>query len=133
LQKVNSPIRRLIRSAALFALCCGAPGSVLAQPSPAATADASLKGDAICTRCHDETERKPVLSIYKTRHGVKADARTPGCQTCHGASEAHVSNPAKSDPRPMVDIQFGVNDAATTEVQVAACIACHRTGQRAHW
>jgi DmsE family decaheme c-type cytochrome len=130
---VNSQFRKLIQSAALLAVCCGAPAAVLAQSSGPVAADATLKGDAICTKCHDETERKPVLSIYKTRHGVKADSRTPGCQSCHGASEAHVKNLAKSDPRPMVDIQFGVKDAALTEVQVAACIACHKTGQRAHW
>ena len=40
--------------------------------------------DSECTRCHDENEAKPILSIYQTAHGNKADARTPGCQSCHG-------------------------------------------------
>ena len=35
------------------------------------------KRDAVCTKCHDETESKPILAIYQTPHGVSADARTP--------------------------------------------------------
>ncbi|MEX8497584.1 MAG: hypothetical protein AB3X41_05410, partial [Leptothrix ochracea] len=42
--------------------------------------------DAVCTKCHDESEAKPLLSIYQTKHGVRADARTPSCQSCHGRS-----------------------------------------------
>ena len=60
--------------------------------SPAARAVAeSLKKDAVCTRCHDESETKPLLSIYQTRHGVKADSRTPTCQSCHGESDKHLA------------------------------------------
>src|SRR3981189_1136177 len=68
--------------------------------------DASLSGDRVCTRCHDETESRPVLAIYKTAHGVKADSRTPGCQSCHGPSEAHVTNPRGTSTRPPVDVDF---------------------------
>ena len=35
------------------------------------------KRDAVCTKCHDETESKPILAIYQTPHGVSADSRTP--------------------------------------------------------
>ncbi|MDB5811757.1 MAG: Doubled motif protein [Betaproteobacteria bacterium] len=130
---MNSILRRLIRNAAMLVLF-GLPASVLAQSAGPAIADESLKGDAVCTKCHDETEkRKPVLSIYKTRHGVRADSRTPGCQSCHGASEAHIKNAANTDPRPMVELQFGVKDAAPLKQQEAVCLACHKTGQRVHW
>ena len=64
----------------------------------------ALAKDAVCTKCHDESDNKPILSYYQTRHGVKADARTPGCQTCHGASDAHVKNPQGVTPRPLPDI-----------------------------
>jgi DmsE family decaheme c-type cytochrome len=123
---------RLAASTALIVLCCGTSATALAQPSTVPP-DGSLKGDAICTKCHDETEKKAVLSIYKTRHGVRADSRTPGCQTCHGASEAHVKNPDKTQIRPWVDIQFGGEKPSSVGVQVAACLTCHKTGQRAHW
>ncbi|HXZ95971.1 MAG TPA: hypothetical protein VEG37_02845, partial [Burkholderiales bacterium] len=71
------------------------------QPSPAAPAEESgkepgsagameetekkpprdlvLKGDAKCTRCHNENEEYPVLMIGRTEHGTVADKRTPTC------------------------------------------------------
>ena len=54
------------------------------QATGSAVAQAALKKDAVCTRCHDESETAPVLSIYQTRHGVRGDSRTPTCQSCHG-------------------------------------------------
>src|SRR6266850_862319 len=85
----------------------GLAWAVLAAPTALADEpDRSLQGDAVCTRCHDETEANPVLAIYKTAHGVKADERTPGCQSCHGASDAHVKNPEGTSTRPPVDVDF---------------------------
>jgi DmsE family decaheme c-type cytochrome len=95
----------------------------------------ALKDDAICTRCHDETEKR-VLSIYQTRHGVRADSRTPTCQSCHGASDAHAKGDAGKAERAATDIQFGRGGAYPASehgVQIGACIACHSGGQRAHW
>ena len=103
-----------------------------AQEQPEA-ADRSLSGDAVCTRCHDETESNPILSIYKTRHGVKADARTPGCQSCHGASQAHVKNPQGTQTRPLVDINFGPHSDTPVETQASTCLGCHQGGLRTHW
>jgi DmsE family decaheme c-type cytochrome len=93
----------------------------------------SLQGDAICTRCHDESEQKPILSIYQTAHGVKADSRTPSCQSCHGDSNLHVKNPQGLDPRPLTEILFGTQAAASAQLQTETCLACHQAGQRAHW
>ena len=49
-----------------------------------AAKDLVLKGDAKCTRCHDETDSPKLLSIGKTKHGTTADGRTPTCTSCHG-------------------------------------------------
>jgi DmsE family decaheme c-type cytochrome len=95
--------------------------------------DRSLKGDAVCTRCHDESEARPVLAIYKTAHGVKADERTPGCQSCHGPSTAHVINATGASTRPIVDINFGVRGASSPQLQAETCLGCHENGQRTHW
>lgn len=95
--------------------------------------DRTLEGDRVCTHCHDETEAQPVLAIYKTAHGVKADARTPGCQTCHGPSLAHVDNPTGSSTRPVVDIDFGKRTTTSIPLQTETCISCHQNGQRTHW
>jgi len=100
----------------------------------------SLERDAVCTRCHDENETKPVLAMYKTRHGVKADARTPSCQSCHGSSEAHVKNATGSATRPAPDVLFGDRKdpnssfaRSTPQEQGAACLTCHNNGKRMHW
>ena len=84
-----------------------AVGLLAAPQAHAATAAEALQQDAVCTRCHDHTENKPVLSIYQTRHGVKADARTPTCQSCHGASEKHMKGDPDQKGRAATDVQFG--------------------------
>jgi len=60
------------------------------------------------TACHNESWRTPVLAIYQTKHGNKADARAPGCTSCHGASEGHL----KQGPGTKPDNVFGNNKSA---------------------
>jgi DmsE family decaheme c-type cytochrome len=74
-----------------------------------------------------------VLAIYKTAHGVKADSRTPGCQSCHGSSEAHVTNPKGSSTRPPVDVDFNPRGANPPGILAQTCLNCHQNGQRTHW
>lgn len=97
----------------------------------------SLANDAVCTKCHDENDNVPVLSIYQTRHGVRADERTPSCQSCHGGSDQHVRNTAGTSPRPLPDIVFGARPkskiASTPEVQNDSCLTCHPAGKRVNW
>jgi DmsE family decaheme c-type cytochrome len=104
------------------------------KPSPADIAKAALAKDAVCTKCHDENDNKPILAYYQTRHGVKADPRTPGCQTCHGSSENHVKNPGNVSPRPKPDTVFGTaKDASGADQQTGACLTCHKSGARTYW
>ncbi len=101
----------------------------------------SLDRDAVCTRCHDENEERPVLSIYKTAHGVKADARTPSCQSCHGESTAHVQNKPGAAVRPAPDILYGYRKPVHSDykrsaasVQNESCLNCHNhTAKLAMW
>jgi DmsE family decaheme c-type cytochrome len=120
-------------SAAAPSFAADSPQVADQRLSNAAPVTQSLAKDAVCTKCHDESETKPVLSIYKTRHGVKADGRTPSCQSCHGASDAHVNNPAGTSVRPPVDISFGAKDHAAPQAQADTCLSCHQGGQRTHW
>ncbi|MDN3922444.1 DmsE family decaheme c-type cytochrome [Roseateles violae] len=121
----------------------------------ARAADAVLKGDAVCTRCHDESEMYPVLSIGKTKHGTAADGRTPTCTSCHGESTRHVQNQPREGEqgRPKPDRVFdgalqGLSPVSRvdsvpkspgkrTTVPAAelnsACLSCHQGGKRAHW
>lgn len=98
-----------------------------AQGNATVKAVQALTGDAVCTRCHDESVSKPILSIYQTKHGVKGDSRTPGCQACHGTSDTHLKN--KSAP---TDVSFGKNNS-DPKAQDAACLSCHKADKRTHW
>ena len=120
----------------ILAACALMAASLLSASAQAATeegasapVDRSLKGDAVCTRCHDETEQRAILAMYKTRHGVKADERAPGCQSCHGSSENHLKN--KSTPP---DVVFGKGQKSSPpEAQNTVCLGCHKGGMRSFW
>jgi DmsE family decaheme c-type cytochrome len=98
-------------------------------------AKASLKRDAVCTRCHDESEATPILSIYQTKHGVKGDARTPNCQTCHGESEKHVRGDMNGKTRTPPDFVFkkGVYAVSDDKALSAQCLTCHKGKTRTNW
>ena len=105
---------------------------------PAAAAeprkDVVMRGDARCTGCHDESEEVPVLSIARTRHGMRGDARTPTCTNCHGESERHVNKPEGVKERPAPDRVFGKKaHSSHAEVQNQACESCHQSDKRMHW
>lgn len=96
--------------------------------------DMVLAGDAKCTRCHDETEAWPVLSIARTRHGTVADKRTPTCTSCHGESKDHWDKPSDMKERPKPDRVFSRKAGITgAEAQNGACLSCHEGGKRMHW
>jgi DmsE family decaheme c-type cytochrome len=126
LQYLLAGIALALLSAAVMpiALAADKPGDTAANMDPV------LRGDAKCTKCHDESWPKPILSIYQTRHGVKADGRTPGCQSCHGASDSHLKNPGSSP-----DVVFSANskNASSAQDRNAVCLTCHEAGKRAHW
>jgi DmsE family decaheme c-type cytochrome len=95
--------------------------------------DLALRGDAACTRCHDEDEAYPVLAIGKTRHGTVADGRTPTCTSCHGTSERHNRRDDVTGDRPKPDILFGKSSPNTPQERDRACLSCHQGGNRIHW
>jgi DmsE family decaheme c-type cytochrome len=100
---------------------------VTAKPSDA------IDKDTVCTRCHDEGENKPVLSIAQTAHGNKADSRTPSCQSCHGESEKHLKAKTAAP-----DVSFGTRKGSfepnTANDQNLACLTCHaKDPTRTHW
>jgi DmsE family decaheme c-type cytochrome len=131
-----------------LAVLCAALGLAWAAgPSTAAEAEStvpagaspqvasSLNDDAKCTRCHDESEAVPVLSIYQTRHGVKADERTPTCQSCHGASEKHLAGDPNQKGRARPDVVYArkaYKPNASREL-ASTCLGCHSGGLRQHW
>lgn len=108
------------------------PASAPVEEVKAAPKDLVLTGDAKCTSCHDEADAPQLLSIGKTRHGVKADGRTPTCTSCHGESVAHVGHKGSEKP-PKPDRNFGKNSATPSAEKNQACLSCHRGDKRTHW
>ncbi|HJV70080.1 DmsE family decaheme c-type cytochrome [Ideonella sp.] len=133
-------VLRITLAAGLMLSSWLTPAFAAEPPGAAATtaaADAARRGlaeDAKCTRCHDESESMPILSIYQTAHGVHGDGRTPTCQSCHGASEKHLAgNQGTGRPRP--DVVFNKHTFPVSEAgdRSAPCAACHKGTQRSHW
>jgi DmsE family decaheme c-type cytochrome len=124
-----------------LALAClmGFPARAADAPSVSPRMAEALAQDAVCTKCHDETDNKPVLSIYQTRHGVKADSRTPACQSCHGKSNEHVAggkgqgNASRPAPEVVYKTDSTANHASDPRIQSETCVACHKGGLRMHW
>ena len=103
--------------------------------SKADIAKNAFKEDAICTKCHDESENAPILSIYQTKHGVRGDARTPTCTSCHGQSAAHLGGDKTGKGRPAPDFVFkkGVYDQSASADRMDRCQTCHTGGARTNW
>ena len=120
----------------IFMLCGLLIGSAHAEqtPTPPQKPAQAIDRDSVCTTCHDENENKPILSIYQTAHGNKADSRTPSCQSCHGESEKHLSS--KNNPP---DVIFGAKTSGAftpnaSKDQNTSCLTCHDKDQsRTHW
>jgi DmsE family decaheme c-type cytochrome len=101
-----------------------------AAPETPSVSSAAYTGGGVdaCIECHDQPA---VLSVLKTRHAVKGDARTPlghadACETCHGPGASHAEDPDVAMP-----VLFGTEQR--TEPQDATCIGCHQGGSRIHW
>ena len=126
-------IKCILRYGLLFA-------SAYAENTPPSAEKAATKSpaqqmdrDSVCTRCHDENDKTPVLTIYQTPHGNKADSRTPSCQGCHGESEKHLSSKTNS-PDVIFGIKKGAYSASDAKDQNTACLTCHEKDQnRTHW
>ena len=104
------------------------------QAAKAANKDLVLRGDAKCTRCHDEGDDYPVLAIGKTRHGTTADGRTPSCTNCHGPSEAHLAGGGSSGQRPPPDVLFIGKHKSGADAINGQCLNCHNSdAKRTHW
>jgi DmsE family decaheme c-type cytochrome len=137
-------IRKLLAAGLLMvglsiAASAGAADNKLPDLSPAparaAQAKESLKKDAICTKCHDESETAPVLALYQTKHGVRGDSRAPNCQSCHGESDKHVKGDPNVKGRAAPDIVFkkGAFPVTDDKERAAQCLTCHKGGNRTHW
>lgn len=126
------PLPKLIALAAFIGLLL--PGAVAAADNPPAdtAVQKGLAKDAACTVCHNESWRVPVLTLYQTRHGNRADPRAPNCQSCHGESAGHQKDPGGVHP----EIVFATKsrNVSSADDRNTACLACHQSdSKRSHW
>ncbi len=113
-------IRMRIKSALAAA---GVGLFALIGPASAAMDEAA---SAVCLNCHEEQKD----NMRKSPHGVTADARTPTCVSCHGASAKHAENPVEVRP----DRLFSGKGAMQTSAASGVCLACHeRTSKMLLW
>ena len=124
-------------------LAFGLASAAQAAATTTATPVTRQEKDAVCTHCHDETEKKPILAIYQTKHGVTADARTPACQDCHGDSKEHLGGAVgDKENRPKPDRIFGTKRTTAgyqpmdPQDQAEVCLSCHQGkfgGKHINW
>jgi DmsE family decaheme c-type cytochrome len=145
-------LRQIIAIVCALSFCLGGAATALAEDTPAKDAtdlptldagkekslglgakDIVLRGDAKCTRCHDETDSPKLLSIGKTRHGTTADGRTPTCTSCHGDSETHMVNVPVGTEQPKPDRMFTRNSTTPIAERNDACLSCHKGDNRILW
>ncbi len=96
----------------------------------------SKEGANTCVGCHDENNEYPIFPLFKTKHAVTADPRTPfadkKCESCHGPGGKHIKA-KQSDKRNGTIINFGKNVWTPIKEQNEKCLACHQTHQRIEW
>ena len=99
------------------------------DPAPQETmAQKALARDTVCTVCHNESWRVPVLTLYQTRHGNRADPRAPNCQGCQGSSDAHQKDLGGAHP----DVVFATKSKNVSSVddRNTTCLTCHQTDSK---
>ncbi len=104
-----------------------APAIAVAAPAPAAMAapasnaaqqapQSGYLGSEACVVCHENYDR----TIEATKHGFKANARTPaaqqGCESCHGPGEAHASDPENVKPIQLAKVSASEANAQCSDL-----------------
>ena len=94
------------------------------------------RGADTCLKCHDESSKFPVLSIFKTKHAQPADSRTPfatlQCETCHGPGAQHAEEVPEGQKQAPI-VKFGASSQVPIEKQNQICLGCHENQARIAW
>jgi nitrate reductase cytochrome c-type subunit len=118
-------------------------------PASVSAVEYSQKGADTCIKCHDVDSEYPVFDIFKTKHAMKADSRTPfaglQCEACHGpgvkgmafmedAQKAggHVGKVRPGEKRPPI-LNFGAKSDEPVETQNRMCLQCHEDDNHIAW
>ena len=106
----------------------------VAAPAAPVRLHYSEKGADTCLTCHNEGWAYPIFPIFATKHGNRADPRTPfakgnlQCEACHGPGGSH----AESGDKTLI-LNFGAKSSRPASEQNAKCLACHRGNTHTGW
>jgi len=114
-------MKRAGQALAICVVVLGGFWATSTRAHQAPDAKAALAKDGSCITCHAGTGH--VADIYQSRHGNKADPRTPGCVNCHGASDKHMTDPPGIAP----DVVFAATSKrrSPATARSASCLSCH--------
>lgn len=103
-------------------------------------AEYSKKGADTCLACHDADSEFPVMSIFKTPHGLQSKnvgGHTPfadkQCETCHGPAGNHTVKRVRKGEKREDMIDFGRNSNIPVEEKNKVCASCHTKKAKAHF
>ncbi len=130
-------LKLLGRIAFLSFVCALLPPVIGAETSAETASDVpySSKGADTCLTCHGD---QAVLAIFRTKHAVPSDPRSPfghgqlQCEACHGAGGAHAARVRRGQERRPV-IKFGSGGETETSVQNDMCLSCHSSDVGFGW
>lgn len=116
------------------------PGKTIEEKAVAVeqvlTSKVGKDGAETCVGCHDAEYPFPTFAVFKTKHGVQADARGPmanqQCESCHGPGGKHLKSKSV-DKRGGTIINFGKGAWTPAKDQNAMCLTCHTNHQRIEW
>lgn len=133
MKRLQQLVTTLVFSIGLVGITSAFAADTKQAEAQAPAKDIVLKGDAKCTRCHDESDAPALLAIGKSKHGTVADGRTPTCTNCHGDSNAHANN-KDGKQRPAPDRAFTKKATTSVTERNGACLSCHeKEAKRSHW
>lgn len=126
--------RGLLAASLVLLISVAGPVSSSDDPSEEAP-EYSRKGADSCFACHEDQK---TLAIFRTKHAVPGDSRSPfghgqlQCEACHGPGGKHAGRVRRGEERPSV-ILFGSDTATPVDVQNHACTNCHRNDVGFSW
>ncbi len=122
---------KFMRQVVASCICIGSLTMGAVAYAASSAKDLVLNGDAVCTTCHDEGDNAELLAIGKTKHGTRADSRTPTCTSCHGTSLEHRDFSGSGKP-PKPDVTYGKVSKTTAVARNETCLTCHQQDSKRH-
>ncbi len=114
-----------------------APAPAAAEPPPPPPAlgtEYTEKGADTCLMCHTEAWPYPIFPIFKTKHAVRGDKRTPfaagglQCEACHGPGAKHAGSGDKNAINSFKSTSF-----LSPGERNKFCLECHKGNARTGW